>query len=362
MRGGRRIARESLMLSNLAYETGTEHSSMQISIIIPTYNRAAILQKTLAGYARQCGDHQVLEVLVLDDGSRDHTKSVVEECSRNYPHPLRYLHQRNRGLAAARNHGFREAQGELILFGDDDIIPHPEMVARHVTSHRFYPAEDVGIFGHVTWDSEVQPTPFMNWAGHYGPLLSVGRFTPYMELDFKFAVFGNTSVKTAFLREHGIFNERFSKYGWEDLELSYRLYQRGFRLRYDPVAVGYHHKFLTFEQTLTQMEALYSSWPTFAETEAGAQFVADWRKQKNAGGWAVASIVKSLLKPALPTVMPLFRRAMDMRIRLPRKLYEMVFFYYLTSFADVVAAHECAVRGLNRRLKEPDVPTLRLSR
>jgi glycosyltransferase involved in cell wall biosynthesis len=197
---------------------------MRISVIIPTYNRAEILSKTLRAYSEQTEDGPIFEALVIDDGSKDHTASVVRNWSSHSTLPVRYLWQENRGLAAARNHAIREAKGELLLFGDDDIIPSPKMVAEHLAWHREHPEKDVGVLGLVGWATEVNASPFMKWSGLYGPQFNFGYFKPGMQLDFRHTYFCNTSVKASFLAQHGVFSEEFRQYGWEDLELGYRLY------------------------------------------------------------------------------------------------------------------------------------------
>ncbi len=135
--------------------------STTVTVIIPTYNRAEILRQTLEGYAKQAGDHRILEIVVVDDGSKDHTREVVAEASSLHQIPLRYFYQQNAGLAAARNHAIREAKGELLLFGDDDIIPSQGLTAEHVRAHDADPAEEVGILGYVPWLPQKNPTPFM---------------------------------------------------------------------------------------------------------------------------------------------------------------------------------------------------------
>src|ERR1700739_5177839 len=66
------------------------------------------------------------------------------------------------------------------------------------------------------------------------------------ELDFRFFYTCNLSVKTAFLREYGHFNESFRSAAYEDTELGYRLSKHGMTLRYNPAAVGYHYQFFSF--------------------------------------------------------------------------------------------------------------------
>jgi glycosyltransferase involved in cell wall biosynthesis len=301
---------------------------MSVSVIIPTYNRAEVLRKTLQGYAEQCGDHRLLEVLVVDDGSRDHTSSVVGEWPQSSSVSLRYLPQENRGLAVARNHGIREAAGELILFGDDDIIPSRNMVAEHVAWHCRFPEENVGVLGYVDWAPEIHPTPFMVWANLYGAQFNFGRFQPGMELHFYHAYFCNTSVKASFLRQNGVFDENFRKYGWEDIELSYRLYQKGYRVRYSPEAVGYHYKYEKFQDTLRRILELDRSSTVFKRTDAGKCLFehisrqTSQMKQRN-------QLVRRLLRPFKRPIMPLLRYLFDTHIPFPARVYEYVFYDYV---------------------------------
>ncbi|RDH88572.1 MAG: glycosyl transferase [endosymbiont of Escarpia spicata] len=87
---------------------------MQISVIIPTYNRVDTLPRALDSVLSQ---HLAAdEVIVVDDGSTDETAELI---SRRYPQ-CRYLHQPNQGVSSARNLGIREAQGEWIALLDSD--------------------------------------------------------------------------------------------------------------------------------------------------------------------------------------------------------------------------------------------------
>ncbi len=306
---------------------------MRVSVIVPTYNRADVLSKTLCAYAEQSGDHQICEVLVVDDGSKDHTASIVEQWTKSPTMNVRYLKQENGGLSSARNHAIREAKGDLLLFGDDDIIPSRNMVANHVAWHRTHPEPKVGVLGLVAWAAEVNATPFMVWSGLYGPQFNFGYFKEGMELDFRHAYFCNTSVKASFLAQHGVFSEGFRQYGWEDLELSYRLCSHGYRLLYNPEAVGYHYKFETFENTRRRIETLYSTWPVFAKTDAGKRFLELWRA---GGGGGPRSALSRAVGPLKSAVMPLIRPLVDTRIPLPHKLYDMIFYHYVTPFSSFV--------------------------
>jgi len=88
----------------------------KVSVVIPTYNNAALLRETLDGIGRQsCQD---LEIIVVDDGSTDDTAEVVRRHDPN----IRYAFQPNQGPAAARNRGVALAQGEFIAFCDHDDV------------------------------------------------------------------------------------------------------------------------------------------------------------------------------------------------------------------------------------------------
>jgi glycosyltransferase involved in cell wall biosynthesis len=87
----------------------------QVSIIIPTYNRAARLRTCLQAVLADGGAAHA-EVIVVDDGSKDDTKAVVE----GFGPAVRYIYQQNAGPSAARNTGARQARGRYIAFFDSD--------------------------------------------------------------------------------------------------------------------------------------------------------------------------------------------------------------------------------------------------
>ena len=91
-----------------------------VTVVIPTYNRMGLLSRALTSVARQTQPPN--EVVLVDDGSTDDTEGLIR---RQFP-DVRYLQQENRGVAAARNRGIREAKGEWLAFldSDDEWLPH----------------------------------------------------------------------------------------------------------------------------------------------------------------------------------------------------------------------------------------------
>lgn len=113
---------------------------MKISIIIPTYNRAPFLAEALESVIKQTVfptlfKNQEVEILVIDDGSEDNTREIVEQFK---PYTI-YLRQPHRGVSAARNHGLQRARGELIAYLDSDDLWLPEKLAVQLSFMKAFP-------------------------------------------------------------------------------------------------------------------------------------------------------------------------------------------------------------------------------
>jgi glycosyltransferase involved in cell wall biosynthesis len=119
---------------------------IKVSVAIPTFNRADFLRETLAGIAAQQFPRDHFEVLVIDNNSRDHTRSVVEAFARAHPAP-RYVLETQQGLDFARNRAINEARGDIILFGDDDILVQPDWLAQMSVPLLADTAERIGAVG-----------------------------------------------------------------------------------------------------------------------------------------------------------------------------------------------------------------------
>lgn len=98
---------------------------MKFSVIVPTYNRAGDLRETLRSLAKlsPVGDW---EVIVVDNNSKDATRTVVQEAISRFPVELRYLFEAVQGRCAALNSGILAARGEIIVTTDDDVRVAPD--------------------------------------------------------------------------------------------------------------------------------------------------------------------------------------------------------------------------------------------
>lgn len=93
-----------------------------VSVIIPTYNRAHLIERAIQSVLLQ--EYSPLEIIVVDDGSTDNTADLM---TRMYPQ-VSYVKQTNSGPSAARNHGIRLSSGEIIMFLDSDDVWLPGKV------------------------------------------------------------------------------------------------------------------------------------------------------------------------------------------------------------------------------------------
>lgn len=297
----------------------------QLSIIIPTYNRNQILLKALDGYSHQTAQAEILEILVIDDGSTDGTAAAVALFAETSPIAIRCLANPRKGQGSARNVGIREAKGALLLLGDDDIIPAPTLVAEHLAWNRRYPADNFATMGRVSWSPEVHPTPFMEWLGLDGVLFGFGRLTPGQEVGFEFFYFCNATIKRNFLIRNGMFDERFRAYGYEDTELAYRLTKQGLRVVYNPQAIGYHDKRFSYADACRRQEMLYAAMVQFETTDAGRALKDEASRAKPLTLkrrllMATARVITPFLTPLIPLL--------DTHIRLPRIVYSLLYFFH----------------------------------
>lgn len=114
-----------------------------VSVIIPVYNGEKYLAEAIESVLAQA--HRPIEIIVVDDGSSDHSADVA----RSFPETVRYYYQNNSGSAAARNKGVQEARGSLLAFVDADDLWVKEKLSLQMPMLEADPAPDM-VFGHVS--------------------------------------------------------------------------------------------------------------------------------------------------------------------------------------------------------------------
>ncbi len=133
---------------------------MDLSICIATYNRASELDITLASLKMLDVDGLAVELVVIDNNSRDETRKIAESHAADYPYPVRYVFEPVQGHSAARNAGIRVARGRIVAFLDDDVDVAPRWAR---TMLRAFSEVDAAAVGGRTW--LVYPSARPEWIG-----------------------------------------------------------------------------------------------------------------------------------------------------------------------------------------------------
>ena len=207
----------------------------KVSVVIPTYNRWEKLRRVLDGYREVSLPASDFEVIVCDDGSTDETPDRVRAFAATAPYALRHLRQANSGPAKARNLGLRAATAPVVVLTDDDCVPHPDLLARHLASTR----QGVATIGYIDWHPEIAVTPFMAFLSP-GYRFNFAQITDPEDATFRCFYTANVSVWRDDALALGGFDEHFPAAAYEDIELGYRLHRAGIRLVYDELAIIYH--------------------------------------------------------------------------------------------------------------------------
>ncbi len=201
---------------------------IRISVIVPVYNQAAPLKQCLE--ALQACSARGLEIIVVDDASTDGSATVAADMG------VRVLRlPENSGPAAARNHGAAHAQGDILFFVDADVVVAPGAVD-HVLRVLATPTL-AAVFGSYDARPHAQGlvSQYRNLLHHF----------VHQQGDPDASTFwaGCGAIRRHVLEEVGGFDqERFPRSSIEDIELGYRLRERGHRILLDKTLQGTHLK------------------------------------------------------------------------------------------------------------------------
>lgn len=196
-----------------------------ISVAIACYNAQAFIGAALRGLINQI--HSPLEIIVVDDGSIDRSKAVVEAIG-----GVRVIrHEHNLGIAAARNTAWQKALGDIIVYLDADTVPHPRFILELGRCYGGYAVDGVGgraveMFSRCDADLLRSEILFQHWGPHMRP-----------NVPFLFGLCA--SYRRSTLAAIGGFDPRF-RFSGEDMDLGFRMRHAGRRLIYTPKAVVYH--------------------------------------------------------------------------------------------------------------------------
>jgi GT2 family glycosyltransferase len=207
------------------------------SIVLPTYNRSAVVRKTLGCLLAMDYPVDALEIVVVDN-STDGTPDMVREVASTSRVSIRLVLSGERLPAAKRNQALRVARGEFALFLNDDVWVRPDFLREHARAHAMHD-DEVAVLGRVYQSTQMPRTPFIEW---YRPFA-------YDEIDhldgqevpYRYFWSMNISLRRSVMLDRNlVFHEDWREIGHEDIELGYRWTRAGCRIVYHSRASGEH--------------------------------------------------------------------------------------------------------------------------
>lgn len=198
---------------------------MHVTVVIPTYHRGTKLALTLDRLlASDTDGMEVVEIIVVDDGSPVPVAPHLAARSVSAPFTLRSIRQSNSGPAAARNTGFRAAHGDIVIFIDDDILVPPSLVGAHARAHG--DRSRSVIYGRWVFAPALVATPLFELmiANHRDG--AEGTTDDYVPVTV--VASGHLSVeRTMFVDDEGVYRSDLATPAAEEFELAVRLQARG---------------------------------------------------------------------------------------------------------------------------------------
>ncbi|WP_353052569.1 glycosyltransferase family 2 protein [Bacillus thuringiensis] len=228
---------------------------MKVDIVIPVYNQRASLEYVLTGFLNQETKNELL-IVVVNDGSDEDIDSLILEKEPLFAEKGWKLHIVNlekSGRSIARNVGVQAGDGECIIFCDADRIPNKSFVDNHVNKYLAGFDITIGIPKEIYLSSILEREKLI-WEIVNGNKSRLARQSSYTKLVLNIyskdgntdsgipwvsTFSGNMSISRRLIELHG-FDEGFKSWGFENIELGYRLYSQGYKFAHEPRAVNYH--------------------------------------------------------------------------------------------------------------------------
>jgi len=204
----------------------------KISVVIPNYNGQDLLNKNLPEIISKSKSYDPkIELIVVDDGSTDGSVSYLRN---NYPEVKTVKIMKNQGFSHAVNSGIKASKGDLVVLLNNDVIPKENYLKRSIEYFN---------------DEKVFAVSFhelgFGWAKGYfkdGFIGHVGTGETKLSHISFWANGGSAIFRKKYLMELESFDEElFSPFYWEDIDLGYRAWKRGYKVLWEPNSLVLHH-------------------------------------------------------------------------------------------------------------------------
>jgi len=234
------------MRNGLWVREGTNVDALDASVIVCTYDRCESLSHTLQALARQQPDPEMRwELIVVDNNSRDDTRTVVERfAASSVIATVRYVFEASQGLSHARNRGIKEANGSVLLFTDDDARPEPDWIRRVLEGMDQHNCDGCG--GYIAPEWEVPPPPWLTERFYRYLALRIDRLDTYQVAGTSEVPFGaNMAFRREVFQRIGPFDVTRGRKGnflagGEEIDLFERLLAKGGKVMFFGDVRVYH--------------------------------------------------------------------------------------------------------------------------
>ena len=203
-------------------------AASDLAVVIPTRDRWPILQRTLDGLSSQSVTG--FEVIVVVDGTDQQVPDLPG---------ARVIVKEHGGPGAARNAGVAATDRRLVAFLGDDMIPAPGLVESHLERHNARPGAEAAVLGLSVWHPDHANDRLHRWLDRSGTQFDYAGIDDTDDAGWGRFYSSNVSLKRDFFLDAGGFDEDFTYY-YEDLDLAWRLHEKGLRLLFEPRALAHH--------------------------------------------------------------------------------------------------------------------------
>ncbi len=214
---------------------------MNVSVIFATYNRSDVIREVLERWKKvDKATKYTYEIICSDDASSDNTVDIIREYEGVLP--ITILKNEHGGASRARNAALKIAKGEIVIFTGDDIFPNDDFINGHYENYLKF-GDNVGTLGRIEWHPDIKMNHLMYHITNVGcEQFGFAGLPPYSRVDFRHFYTSNISVSKKMLdKQSKYFDLTFDRYGFEDIELGYRLCKDGMSFYYDPSIEAFHH-------------------------------------------------------------------------------------------------------------------------